>query len=343
MLQAWSTARTLAMPREVRFLQSRQNRVGYPSSMILVTGGMGFIGLHTARALREAGARVMITRHRVERMPDFLRGDPEVVVEPLDVGDAGAFARLGDRHRIEGIVHLAAHLGAGDPIDAARGALASIINVLDAARSWRVKRVTFASTIGVYAGVRELPYREDAALPIASPHFIPCVKKTWEITAAQIAGRIGVEAIALRLGGFWGPLKTSRNAMPSLLAHAAARGEPVDLGQLLFDEPTADGGYDMIYAEDGARAIATLQLADRLVHRAYNVGAGRITRNRELLAAVGELVPGFAVELPAAAVPRLDAEHLDITRLQGLGWAPRFDVRSGMERYLAWLRAGNPW
>jgi nucleoside-diphosphate-sugar epimerase len=46
---------------------------------------------------------------------------------------------------------------------------------------------------------------------------------------------------------------------------------------------------------------------------------------------------------PGAGGTPGDPAILDLTRLRELDWAPRFDVRSGMERYLAWLRAGNPW
>ncbi|HTE54568.1 MAG TPA: NAD(P)-dependent oxidoreductase [Kofleriaceae bacterium] len=316
--------------------------------MILVTGGMGFIGLNTARALVAAGESCVLGRHHVDRMPDFLRAAPagRVHVEPLDVGDPSSLRRIGERHAIDGIIHLAAHLGSGDPVDAARDAFASLVNVLEVARAWRVKRVSLASTIGVYAGLAEARCREDAALPVASPHFIPAVKKCWEVMASHVGERIGVEVVLLRLAGLWGPLKASTNALPSLLAHAAVRGDRPDLGQLLFDRPLADDGYDMCYVEDGARAIALLHTAAGLSHRIYNVGSGRATRNQELIDAVKALVPGFELELPRrpAGDAARELSHLDIARLrQDTGYTPSTDVAAGMAAYIAWLRAGNPW
>lgn len=74
--------------------------------MILITGGLGSIGSHTARALLDLGETVVVTAHRSTDVPEFLAD--EVIVEPLDTTDEAAFHALGARHDITGIVHLAA-------------------------------------------------------------------------------------------------------------------------------------------------------------------------------------------------------------------------------------------
>jgi len=78
--------------------------------MILVTGGLGSIGSHTARALLDLGESVVLTAHRSTGLPEYLDGEPSgrVVVEPLDTADEAAFLDIGKRHEITGIVHLAA-------------------------------------------------------------------------------------------------------------------------------------------------------------------------------------------------------------------------------------------
>ncbi|MBO0789134.1 MAG: NAD-dependent epimerase/dehydratase family protein, partial [Actinobacteria bacterium] len=57
--------------------------------MILVTGGLGMIGAHTARALTDLGREVVVTAHRRTEVPSFLAG--RVTVERLDVTDRDAF------------------------------------------------------------------------------------------------------------------------------------------------------------------------------------------------------------------------------------------------------------
>src|ERR1700759_1922409 len=80
--------------------------------MILVTGGLGMIGAHTARALDDLGHEVVVTANRRTEVPSFLAG--RVTVESLDVTDRDAFLALAGRHDISDIIHLARRR-AGDP------------------------------------------------------------------------------------------------------------------------------------------------------------------------------------------------------------------------------------
>jgi UDP-glucose 4-epimerase len=137
--------------------------------MILVTGGLGFIGSHTARALLDLGASCVLTRHRANRIPDFIEHElgTRVFIEPLDVADQSALLEVGRRHTITGIVHLAGGgPGGTEPLQQVRVDLEGLLNVLQAARDWGVARVSIASTIGVYGGVPELRWHEELPLPM---------------------------------------------------------------------------------------------------------------------------------------------------------------------------------
>ena len=107
--------------------------------MILVTGGLGMIGAHTARALADLGHGVVVTAHRRTEVPSFLAG--RVAVEALDVTDRDAFLALGERHDISGIVHLAGSVPGADPVRYFRSDTAGLLNALDAARTWGVSAV----------------------------------------------------------------------------------------------------------------------------------------------------------------------------------------------------------
>ena len=116
--------------------------------MILITGGLGFIGSHTARAFVDAGLPCVVTAHRNTVVPEFLKG--RVAVETVDLTDRAAVLALGEdgRHAIDGIVHIAAVTPFALPVEDELGRnVAMLVNVLAAARAWGVGRVTLASTI----------------------------------------------------------------------------------------------------------------------------------------------------------------------------------------------------
>jgi nucleoside-diphosphate-sugar epimerase len=106
------------------------------------------IGAHTARALVDLGSEVVVTAHRRIEVPTFLAG--RVTVERLDVTDRDAFLALAIRHDISDIVHLAGSIPGDDPVRYFRTDTAGLLNALDAARSWGVRRLAVASSLGVY-------------------------------------------------------------------------------------------------------------------------------------------------------------------------------------------------
>ncbi|MCO5973845.1 NAD-dependent epimerase/dehydratase family protein [Actinoallomurus soli] len=316
--------------------------------MILITGGLGFIGSHTARALLDLGESCVLTRHRTARIPAFLEEEVgrRVFVEPLDVTDPEALLELGRRHPITGIVHLAAvFFRDHSPIDEVQANTLGLLNVLRAATEWGVPRVSLASTIGVYLGVDDTALREDVPLSMTASHPIPAGKKSAELLAGTIAERSEFEAVNLRIGAIWGPLgRTESPFFPvPRLVHAAVRGEPAD-----FSPPRrpayADDGGDYCYVKDCGRAIALLQTAPSLHHRTYNVGSGHVTKNAEVVEAIRTVIPDAANDLPAGRGPDAPGEdqYLDITRLhQDTGFTPAYDTERAVQDYLAWLTAGH--
>lgn len=312
--------------------------------MILVTGGLGSIGSHTARALLDLGESVVLTAHRSTELPEFLADEPggRVVVEPLDTTDEAAFLDIGKRHAIDGIVHLAAaRHDLPDPVEYLRADTVGLLNALRAATMWEVRRFSVASTIGVYAGVDEVPWREDIPLPVKAGHRIPVLKKTAELFATLIGDNAGFDAVCLRIGTVWGPLGLPDSpffALPRLLS-AAVRGEDPDLTPPRPPAYAGDG-TDLCYVKDCGRAIALLMLADQLNHRTYNVSSGRLVPYSEVVAAINAVVPDANIALPGGRNPdRGPDNYLDITRLQAdTGFRPAYGVERAVPDYVDWLR-----
>jgi UDP-glucose 4-epimerase len=321
------------------------------NGMILVTGGLGFVGLHTTRALLDCGESCVLVQRRDPVLPDDLAGEAgrRVFTERADVADLAALREIGTRHPIAGIVHLAGSVpwppGAAEPVAGARAAIGSLLNVVQVAGDWGVARVGLASTVGVYGGSdAESPLGEDLPLTMRAFHPIPAFKKIGELLADYLADPTGIELISYRISP-WGPGGNPRSPFTALpqIVHAAARGTEPDFS-LLRTPPYAGDGIDVCYAKDCGRAIALLQLTPRLNHRTYNVASGRMLTNGEVAAAVRRLVPDARLELPEGGSPAGSGRDsfLDISRLRDdTGYEPAYDTERSVADYLAWLRQGH--
>lgn len=304
-----------------------------------MTGGMGFIGLHAARALLDAGEDVVLTRFRAWRLPDFLAGEQgtRLHVEAVDLADAWALLDVLRRRAVSGIVHLAAPALVAAPAQQYASAMAGLVNVLEAARQHGVRRVSVASSLSVYSNAGPGPWLEDQPLPVASDSHTAAIKKAMEVLALHFADRTGLDVVVLRLGVIYGPLYHSMANLPSRLCHAAVAGRAPDLDGVLGGTPYADATADLCYVRDCAAGIRLLHRADGLRHRVYNVGAGLPVANRQLAAAVARAVPTAAIELPPGGEA---GGWMDVSRLAvETGYAPAFDVERGVADYLAWLRS----
>ena len=309
--------------------------------MILLTGGLGFIGTHTTRALLDLGEDCLLGQRRTGPVPDFLPAAPggRLAIEALDCTDATALHDTCRRHGITGIVHLAgAPLGGHPPIDELWTNLEGLFAVLRTARELGIGRVVLASTIGVYGGLDVDVYREDAPLPVAGAIPLAAYKKSAEILTGAVTD--GPELINVRIGAIWGPLGRPSSfffGAPQLI-HAAATAS-------VGDPPYGEDAVDMCYVRDCGRAIGLLLTAPSLRHHTYNIGSGTTTTNGEVADAIGRVVSGPAPAVTPGRSPHAPPRdaYLDITRLRtDTGYAPEYDLDGAVADYLAWLRAGHP-
>src|SRR6204780_4860004 len=179
------------------------------SAMILVTGGSGFIGSHTVRALHGLGEPSVVMQRRSGQVPAYL-ADLPVGAGPADVAGPGGLRAVGEGHEITGIVHLAGYpapRGTAGGIEATQGLLDGLLNIARVAAEWGVRRVSLASTLGVYSGIQHSgPLTEDLPVLLTAPHPIPRSKKIAELLGEQLAGGAGAGGVRLRIPGTWGPL-----------------------------------------------------------------------------------------------------------------------------------------
>jgi len=125
--------------------------------MILITGGLGHIGSATVQALLDSGEECVLVQRRSPAIPEGRFSAPVTAVQ-ADVKDLDALRAIGRGHAITGVVHMAGSMPwppnpDEEPVEAARDALSGLFNIIEVAQEWGVKRVSLASTIGVYGGL----------------------------------------------------------------------------------------------------------------------------------------------------------------------------------------------
>jgi UDP-glucose 4-epimerase len=306
----------------------------------LLIGGMGFIGLHTARSFVDAGQDVVVTYHQNRREPDFLKPElgKRVQVEQLDVVDSQRVAELIANYKPEGVVYLAVPALAGvSPADEFQTNTGGYLNVLEACRTAGVRRLSVTSSLTIYSNVNERPWHEDLPVPVESTNPTEAYKKGLEILGLYFGRRTGLEVVMLRVARIFGPLYHSMANLPSRLCHAAARGQAPDFAGMRYGPPKADDGGDACYVKDAAHGIRLVHQAPNLQHRIYNLGNGRATRNVDLVSAIREVVPDFHVDLPPGGDS--DNRYMDLSRVSSeVGYQPKIGVERGLADYITWLR-----
>jgi len=314
--------------------------------VILITGGMGFIGLHTAKRFLEAGQSVLLMQHQARREPDFLKreGGPAAIIARADVTSSYDVLDLVRRHGVTGIVHLVAPPVRGiSPAEDYRINTQGLLNVLEAARVSDVERVIVGSSGSVYLGLARGPYDENQPLPIESRTPVEAYKKALETMALHYASRTGMSVATARLGHIYGPMYYSLVNLPSRLCHAAVANRQPDYSDAPGGVPFAGDEGDFCYVRDCAKGIQLLQMAPVLNHHVYNIGGGVAITNGDVAAAVEKAVPGFQSNLQqgrgaqARSNPAMTLERIR----QDAGYEPDYTIETAIADYIAWLRQ-NP-
>ena len=156
----------------VRLLQTaRDGNV----AMILVIGGLnGFIGSNTTEALVDLGQNCVVTRHENTDVPSFLQKHIDhrhVFIEPANSTSVADLRKIGQKHKIDGIVNVAGGFASGEgPLRGLKGYFDMLDATFQVAQEWKVKRVTFSSTGGMYLG---LSGTVDEEHPIALQSMFP--------------------------------------------------------------------------------------------------------------------------------------------------------------------------
>jgi len=266
---------------------------------ILVTGGTGYIGSHTAVELINSGFEVIIIDNLSNSRADVLDGIQEItgtrpVFENFDLCDFNKLNSFFQNNKdIQAIIHFAASKAVGESVEKPllyyRNNLQSLINILELMHAQHVPNLVFSSSCTVYGQPETLPVTEDSPiLPAESPYG-----NTKQISEEIIRDTINafgeLHAISLRYFNPVGahesavigelPLGVPNNLVPFITQTAAGIREQLSI--FGSDYNTSDGTAirDYIHVVDLAKAhvIAVqrmLESKQKSNYEVFNLGTG---------------------------------------------------------------------
>ena len=295
---------------------------------ILITGGAGFIGSHTADALLNAGHTVRILDNLHTGSLDNIPAGAQFVQGDITNGETANVAAQG----CDAILHLAALVSVpqslSQPVETFQVNTVGTINMLEAARTNGVKRFMLASTCAIYgssAGRKGEDSPVDPLVPYASSKLMA------EEAGRSYAAAFGLEFVAVRYFNVYGPRQRADSPYSGVVARwcdAAKANKPC----LVFGDGEQTRDFVSVY--DVARAnarMATTPIAE-LSHRLYNVGTGQSVSLNTLLQSLGEAAGSGAVtvEYREARAGDIRESAGVADRLRGLGWRPSVSLVDGL-------------
>jgi UDP-glucose 4-epimerase len=321
---------------------------------VLVTGGAGYIGSVTAKALEEAGHTPVILDSLLTGPPAFVR---DRIFYEGDIADRALLRRIVEEHPdLDATIHMAARIvvpeSVEQPYEYYRDNVAKSLELFDELDSLGRSRVLFSSSASLYALKDDFEVTEDDPLDPSSPYAR--TKRMMEEVLRDMAAATGLRAIILR---YFNPIGSD----PDLESGIYAREPSHVLGQLVMaargqkdsftitgtEHPTRDGTgiRDYIHVWDLARAhVRAVERFDEVIAAAeapsvvINVGTGSGVTVRELIAAFEKV---FGHEVPVTEAPPRPGDAVgafaNVDRsARLLGWHTELSLEEAIASALAW-------
>lgn len=330
---------------------------------ILITGGAGYIGSHTAVELLKAGMEPIIL--------DDLSNSDEKVLDRLeeitgkrlifykgDCNDKSMLESIAKEHKLEGVIHFAAFKAVGEsteqPLKYYRNNVGSLIVLLDFMWEQGIKDLVFSSSCTVYGQPEVLPVTESTPRQDAESPYGNTKKICEDILVDFVKSKPGIRVVALRYFNPVGahpsakigelPLGVPANLVPFITQTAAGIREKLTVFGDDYD--TADGSCvrDYIHVVDLADAhvktLSFLQGQEMDFYDVFNVGTGNGNTVLEVIHAF-EKVNG--VKLNYVIGPRRAGDVVktwaDTTKInEVLGWKPNCSLEDSMRDSWNWQK-----
>ena len=332
-------------------------------STILVTGGAGYIGSHTAVELLNAGHQVVIVDNlcnssaKVLDRIEALAGKNFSFIQ-ADVRDSAALDRIFAEHRIDGVIHFAGLKAVGEsvaqPLRYFDNNVGSTLALLHAMERANVRRMVFSSSATVYGDPDQVPINESSRLQVTNPYGrtkLICEDILRDLQQADPRWQVAIlryfNPVGAHISGTIGehPNGIPNNLMPFITQVAVGQREFLSIFGQDYPTPDGTGVRDYIHVVDLAQGhLAALNyLQKQQASITVNLGTGRGVSVKELADTFARVT---GVPVPYRFVDRRPGDVVACyadTRLakEALGWQAQLGVDRMCQDAWRW-QSNNP-
>ncbi|HOX60903.1 MAG TPA: NAD-dependent epimerase/dehydratase family protein [Candidatus Magasanikbacteria bacterium] len=287
---------------------------------LIVTGGAGFIGSHLTDALVARGHRVIVVDNLMLGQKKFVNKKAKFV--KADIRNFAVMKKI--LRGADAVFHLAADprlpLSIEDPKTTHEINVTGTLNVLEAARLGKVKKVIFSSSCAVY-GDQPVPFREEFIPAPLNPYSLH--KLMGEEYCRLYSSLFQVETVCLRYFNVFGPRKLANGSYPMVI--------PIFLdqkkrGQKLTIVGDGKSTRDYVHVSDVVQANISAWESKIGDGGVYNVGTGRQVSVNEIATLIG----GKTKMVPARRGEMRFVEADNSKAKRGLGWEPKMGFEEGL-------------
>ncbi len=303
---------------------------------ILITGGMGFIGLNLIEFLLNNTEFEIISLDKSTNIPEELERNERIKIIN---GTLEEKELLEATRNVDYVVHLAAQTSViksvENPKEDAMTNIIGLINLLNACVKNQVKKVVFASS-GAVLGEQEQPINEDKVPKPSSPYGAS--KHAGEGYCSAFSSSHGLNITSLRFSNVYGPKSEEKGSAVSKFIRQALNNEKITI--------YGDGEQtrDLIHVSDICNAIS-LSLTKELQSKysLFQIGSGTQTSVNKLYRIIKEELANNGINTPEpiyAEKRKGEVEHsyFDIEKARKeLGYRPKISVEEGVKQTVRWF------
>ncbi len=267
---------------------------------ILITGGTGYIGSHTAVELIKAGYKIIIADNLSNSKIEVLDGIEKISgtkpeFEKIDLANKNQTSDFFAKHTdIKVIIHFAAYKAVGEsvkePLKYYENNLGSLINILAEMKKHKIENLIFSSSCTVYGQPDILPVTEKSPIKKADSPYGNTKQIAEEIISDTIASSENLKSIALRYFNPIGshksaligelPIGVPNNLIPYVTQTVAGKREQLSVFGSDYNTPDGTAIRDYIHVVDLAQAhlVATerlLENTNKFNFETFNIGTGQ--------------------------------------------------------------------